>query len=467
MRRNSFRKIRISGWWIFLLLLISVFQSVASPRYRFRVYLHTKGEAGYRVDKPEAFLSAEAIARRERMGIAVEADDCPIAPAILDQLAQIGVKPILTSKWMRTVVVESEDYGVEQTLRQLPMVDSVRFVWQGEATAPLDRVESGERLVPTKEPKKSPYGYALGQIKLLNGLKLHRAGFRGQGMRVAVIDAGFLNADRMRVFDSLRLLGTYNVVSPGQSVFAEDEHGTKVLSCLAANAPGWMVGTAPEASYWLIKSEDSRSEYPIEEDYYVAALEFADSVGVAVVSSSLGYYTFDDDSLSYTQADLDGHTAFISRAAHRAAEKGLLLFSSAGNEGNSTWEKITFPADTEGILTVGSMTSQKERSRFSSKGLTADGRIKPDLVALGSGSCVVVGSGEISYGSGTSFATPILAGMGVCLWQALPQLSPQELIDLLRQSGSQAERPDAELGYGLPNLYKAYKKGKKYAKKKH
>ena len=467
MRRNSFRKIRISGWWIFLLLLISVFQSVASPRYRFRVYLHTKGEAGYRVDKPEAFLSAEAIARRERMGIAVEADDCPIAPAILDQLAQTGVKPILTSKWMRTVVVESEDYGVEQTLRQLPMVDSVRFVWQGEATAPLDRVESGERLAPTKEPKKSPYGYALGQIKLLNGLKLHRAGFRGQGMRVAVIDAGFLNADRMRVFDSLRLLGTYNIVSPGQSVFAEDEHGTKVLSCLAANAPGWMVGTAPEASYWLIKSEDSRSEYPIEEDYYVAALEFADSVGVAVVSSSLGYYTFDDDSLSYTQADLDGHTAFISRAAHRAAEKGLLLFSSAGNEGNSTWEKITFPADTEGILTVGSMTSQKERSRFSSKGLTADGRIKPDLVALGSGSCVVVGSGEISYGSGTSFATPILAGMGICLWQALPQLSPQELIDLLRQSGSQAERPDAELGYGLPNLYKAYKKGKKYAKKKH
>ena len=467
MRRNSFRKIRISGWWISLLLLISVFQSVASPRYRFRVYLHTKGEAGYRVDKPEAFLSAEAIARRERMGIAVEADDCPIAPAILDQLAQTGVKPILTSKWMRTVVVESEDYGVEQTLRQLPMVDSVQFVWQGEATAPLDRVESGERLAPTKEPKKSPYGYALGQIKLLNGLKLHRAGFRGQGMRVAVIDAGFLNADRMRVFDSLRLLGTYNVVSPGQSVFAEDEHGTKVLSCLAANAPGWMVGTAPEASYWLIKSEDSRSEYPIEEDYYVAALEFADSVGVAVVSSSLGYYTFDDDSLSYTQADLDGHTAFISRAAHRAAEKGLLLFSSAGNEGNSTWEKITFPADTEGILTVGSMTSQKERSRFSSKGLTADGRIKPDLVALGSGSCVVVGSGEISYGSGTSFATPILAGMGICLWQALPQLSPQELIDLLRQSGSQAERPDAELGNGLPNLYKAYKKGKKYAKKKH
>ena len=467
MRRNSFRKIRVSGWWIFLLLLISVFQSVASPRYRFRVYLHTKGEAGYRVDKPEAFLSAEAIARRERMGIAVEADDCPIAPAILDQLAQIGVKPILTSKWMRTVVVESEDYGVEQTLRQLPMVDSVQFVWQGEATAPLDRVESGERLAPTKEPKKSPYGYALGQIKLLNGLKLHRAGFRGQGMRVAVIDAGFLNADRMRVFDSLHLLGTYNIVSPGQSVFAEDEHGTKVLSCLAANAPGWMVGTAPEASYWLIKSEDSRSEYPIEEDYYVAALEFADSVGVAVVSSSLGYYTFDDDSLSYTQADLDGHTAFISRAAHRAAEKGLLLFSSAGNEGNSTWEKITFPADTEGILTVGSMTSQKERSRFSSKGLTADGRIKPDLVALGSGSCVVVGSGEISYGSGTSFATPILAGMGICLWQALPQLSPQELIDLLRQSGSQAERPDAELGYGLPNLYKAYKKGKKYAKKKH
>ena len=448
--------------WVCLLLVSWVVD--ASPRYRFRVYLHTKGEAGYCVDKPEAFLSAEAIDRRERMGIAIEADDWPIAPAILDQLARTGVKPILTSKWMQTVVVESEDYGVEQTLRQLPMVDSVRFVWQGEPTTPLDRAESRERLTPTKEPKKSPYGYALEQIKLLNGLKLHRAGFRGQGMRVAVIDAGFLNVDRISMFDSLHLLGTYNVVSPQQSVFAEDEHGTKVLSCLAANAPGWMVGTAPEASYWLIKSEDSRSEYPIEEDYYVAALEFADSVGVAVITSSLGYFAFDVDSMSYTQADLDGRTAFISRAAHRAVEKGLLLFSSAGNEGNGTWEKITFPADTEGVLTVGSGTSQKERSRFSSKGLTADGRIKPDLVALGSGSCVVIGSGEISYGSGTSFATPILAGMGICLWQALPQLTPQELIDLLRQSGSQAERPDAELGYGLPDCYKTYKKGKKYAK---
>lgn len=448
--------------WVCLLLVSWVVD--ASPRYRFRVYLNTKGEAGYRVDKPEAFLSAEAIDRRERMGIAIEADDWPIAPAILDQLARTGVKPILTSKWMQTVVVESEDYGVEQTLRQLPMVDSVRFVWQGEPTTPLDRAESRERLTPTKEPKKSPYGYALEQIKLLNGLKLHRAGFRGQGMRVAVIDAGFLNVDRISMFDSLHLLGTYNVVSPQQSVFAEDEHGTKVLSCLAANAPGWMMGTAPEASYWLIKSEDSRSEYPIEEDYYVAALEFADSVGVAVITSSLGYFAFDVDSMSYTQADLDGRTAFISRAAHRAVEKGLLLFSSAGNEGNGTWEKITFPADTEGVLTVGSVTSQKERSRFSSKGLTADGRIKPDLVALGSGSCVVIGSGEISYGSGTSFATPILAGMGICLWQALPQLTPQELIDLLRQSGSRAERPDAELGYGLPDCYKTYKKGKKYAK---
>ena len=467
MRRNCFRKSRISGGWIFLLLLISVYQGIASPRYRFRVYLNTKGEAGYRVDKPEAFLSAEAIARRERMGIAVEADDWPIAPALLDRLAEVGATPVLTSKWMRTVVVESEDRAVEQTLRQLPMVDSVRFVWQGEPTPPCVRSESAERIRPTEEPKKSPYGYGLEQIKLLDGVKLHRAGFRGEGMRVAVIDAGFMNVDRMSLFDSLRLLGTHNVVFPGQSVFEEDEHGTKVLSCLAANAPGWMVGTAPEAAYWLIKSEDGRSEYPVEEDYYVAALEFADSVGVSVITSSLGYFFFDVDSLSYTQADLDGHTAFISRAAHRAAEKGLLLFSSAGNEGNGSWGKITFPADTEGILTVGSITNKGVRSQFSSKGLTADGRIKPDVVALGTGSCVIEGSGEISYGSGTSFATPILAGMGICLWQALPQLTAQQLMDLLRQSGSQAERPNAELGYGLPNIYKAYKKGKRYAKKSH
>ena len=278
---------------------------------------------------------------------------------------------------------------------------------------------------------------------------------------MAVIDAGFMNADRMSAFDSLRLLGTYNVVFPGRSVFTGDDHGTKVLSCLAADIPGVMVGTAPKASYLLLKSEDSDSEYPVEEDYWTAAVEYADSAGVDVISSSLGYFVFDTDELSYDRAALDGRTAMISRAAGMAADKGILVFCSAGNEGNGGWEKITFPSDAAGIFTVGAIDEDKKKSGFSSVGFTADGRVKPDAVALGSSSCVIGPGGSVRYVNGTSFATPILAGMGVCLWQSLPWLNNREMIELLHRSSSQYKHPDRELGYGIPDFYKAYKKERK------
>lgn len=313
------------------------------------------------------------------------------------------------------------------------------------------------RFYPSDAPSALEYGYADDQIRMLNGIKLHKAGFRGEGMEVAVIDAGFLHVDRITVFDSLKIAGTHNVVFPGETVFTGDDHGTKVLSCLAADQPGIMIGTAPKASYWLIKSEDSRSEYPVEEDYWTAAVEFADSAGVDVVTSSLGYFTFDAEALAYPAEALDGRTTLISRAAKTAADKGILLFSSAGNEGAGTWEKITFPGDAPDILTVGAITDRKRKSSFSSVGFTADYRVKPDVVALGSGCCVIDPSGNVHYANGTSFATPILAGLGVCLWQAFPTLSNTEIVALLQRSGSQYKRPDAELGYGLPDVYKIYK----------
>jgi subtilisin family serine protease len=290
---------------------------------------------------------------------------------------------------------------------------------------------------------------------MLNGVPLHEKGYRGQGMTVAVIDAGFMNADRLAVFDSLHLAGTYNVVFPGESVFNEDEHGTKALSCLAANIPGLMTGTAPEADYWLIKSEDGRSEYPIEEDYWIAAVEFADSVGSEVISSSLGYFSYDDKELSYQPSMLDGHTALISRAAERVADKGILLFISAGNEGSGSWGTITFPSDARHVLTVGAITEEHEKSSFSSEGFTADGRVKPDIVALGTRSTVIDADGNVAFSNGTSFSTPIAAGLGICLWQALPELSNLEIINLIQRSSSQYYRPDAKLGYGIPDMYKA------------
>lgn len=436
----------------------------AEDNYCFRVYLKDKGDGGYRVEQPEAFLSQEAIQRRIKNKIAITASDFPIAHAYLDSLSNAGMKPLVQSKWFSTVVVESADSLVIDRLKELSFVDSVSWIWKGKLKEPVVSADQKEHLVPLDAPKRTEYGYAEEQIRMLNGVKLHEEGFRGEGMRVAVIDAGFLNVDRIAAFDSLRLLGTHNVIFPGKSVFVGDDHGTKVLSCLAADMPGFMIGTAPKASYLLVKSEDSDTEYPIEEDYWAASVEYADSVGVDVISSSLGYFAFDADELSYHHSDLDGKTTLISRSANMAAQKGILLFCSAGNEGNGNWEKITFPSDADGIFTVGAITDGKEKSTFSSVGFTADGRVKPDAVALGSGSCVIDPSGNIRYANGTSFSTPILAGMGICLWQALPWLNNNQIIDLLHSVSNKFKHPNTEVGYGIPDFYKAYKKERKNAK---
>lgn len=435
---------------------------VAMENYGFRVYLKDKAESVYELDDPGSFLSEEALVRRQLRNIEVTEEDIPVSPIYIERLQELGTKPVVSSKWMNTVVVATEDSSVVTRIAALEMVDSVKWVWKGKQREEIYSREESDRLMPSKTLLKSHYGYAEKQIRMLNGVKLNKVGYTGEGMRVAVVDAGFLNVDRISAFDSLQLIGTRNIIFPEETVFAGDEHGTKVLSCMAANLPGLMVGTAPKASYLLLQSEDVRSEYPVEEDYWVAAVEYADSVGVDVISSSLGYYVFDSDELSYTHDELDGKTAFISRAASVVAEKGILLFSSAGNEGNGSWGKITFPADVPSLLSVGSVTDEKKKSSFSSVGLTADSRIKPDVVALGTGSCVIDWCGDIRYSSGTSFSTPILAGLGVCLWQALPDLTNLEIMELLRQAGSQCKTPDVELGYGIPDVYKAYKKGLKY-----
>lgn len=455
--------------YIGLFVLLCCFSSwlTAGESYCFRVYLKDKGDSGFTVEQPEAFLSKESIGRRKKTGTPVTLSDLPISCSYLDTLAAAGAKPLVQSKWLSTVVVASLDSTVAERLKKLTIVDSVKWVYKGHDIVTAQEDDQDIRLTPSDAVLKEKYGYAEKQIKMLNGVKLHEAGFRGEGMRVAVIDAGFQNVDRISVFDSLQLIGTHNVVYPGRSVYEADDHGTKVLSCMAANMPGIMVGTAPKASYLLIKSEDSDSEYPIEEDYWAAAVEYADSVGVDVISSSLGYFAFDADELSYDQSALDGKSSLISRAAHLAAQKGILMFCSAGNEGNGSWGKITFPSDASDVLTVGAISEDKKKSVFSSVGFTADYRVKPDVVALGSGSCVIDPQGSIRYASGTSFATPILAGMGVCLWQALPGLSNKEIIALLQEVSSQAKRPDAELGYGIPNVYKAYKKGLQYARIEH
>ena len=456
IKKRSFFKSFFLGLGLFVLTI----SLNAAESYCFRVYLNDKGVETKAVDAPEAFLSQEAIALRNKRFVDITVSDVPINRLVIDAVLSVGCRLVTQSKWMSTLVVECEDSLLIEKISILPMVDSVACVWYG-----TNRLNAGLcaddkiLLEPSNEKLPDEYGYAEAQIEMLNGIPLHNLGRRGQGMRIAVIDAGFLNVDRIKAFAELQLLGTHNVVFPGSSVFCADDHGTKVLSCMAANLPGWMIGTAPEASYLLIKSEDSRTEFPIEEDYWAAAIEYADSVGVNVVTSSVGYAEFDTPEAVYSQDDLDGRTAFISQVAEKAVEKGILLFCSAGNEGNQSWGKITFPGDVSDIITVGAITSEKEHSNFSSTGFTTDNRIKPDVVALGSGVTVIGAEGQVQYAHGTSFSTPIVAGLGACLWQSLHWLTNREIIKLIQQTASQADRPDVEKGYGIPDIYKVYRKG--------
>ena len=307
------------------------------------------------------------------------------------------------------------------------------------------------------------YGsFAYEQIAQLNGLALHGAGFKGEGMTVAIIDGGFFNVDVIKGFQNTKILGTKDFVDPTENFYATGSHGMMVLSCMGANIPNYMVGTAPEASYWLIMSEDGASEQLIEEDNWSAAIEFADSVGVDVINTSLGYYDFDNKADNLGYESLDGHTHICSKSASMVASKGMILCCSAGNEGNGKWKKITAPADAIDVLTVGAVDPDGSRVAFSSQGNTADGRIKPDVMATGLPSAVYSTAGSLTYSAGTSFSSPILCGMVACLWQALPNLNAYQIMDVVRKSGNRADNPDELYGYGIPDFFKAYTIGLTY-----
>ncbi len=431
--------------------------------YKYRVYFKDKKNSPYKKSKPSEFLSKKALLRRAKWHIKIDSHDLPVSPQYVSEIATRGVKVLCVSKWNNTALVQHEDSGALNALATLPFVDKVKKVYHDIDFSIIDNDSTRFEELNFNDSIKSletEYGYAQSQIEMLNGIKLHELGFRGRGMTIAVIDGGFRNADRLRRLDNVAILGTHNFVRPRRSVYAEGQHGTNVLSCMGANKPHLIVGTAPDAKYWLLVSEDSYTETPAEEDTWAAALEFADSVGADVVNSSLGYNLFNDSTMNVKYSELDGMTHLISRSASLAASRGVLVVNSAGNSGDEDWQKIGIPADARNILTVGAAFEKLSFAQFTSRGFTADGRVKPDVSARGRLAAVVRSNGAISPASGTSFSSPITAGMTVCLMQALPKLKPEEIIDLLHQCGNRSWMPDNILGYGVPDYYKAYKKGK-------
>ncbi|MEN8225950.1 MAG: S8 family serine peptidase, partial [Bacteroidota bacterium] len=303
------------------------------------------------------------------------------------------------------------------------------------------------------------YGPSYNQIHMINGDHLHDVGYRGQGMLIGVLDAGFANADNLAVFDSLwdhnQIIATHDFVSGGPVTFDQHSHGTAVLSIMGGNYAGEIIGTAPKASYILMRTEDGPSEYIIEEYNWVSGAEFADSLGADILNTSLGYNEFYDTLQNHTYENMDGNTAPITIGADIAASRGIVVVNSAGNAGTWAWYYITAPADGDSVFSIGSVNAQGNPSGFSSHGPTYDGRIKPNVAAQGEGAYYALTGGGFQYGNGTSFSSPVMAGMMACLRQAHPEMNNMELINAVQESASIATAPDNKIGYGIPDFMAA------------
>ena len=440
------------------LMLLAIGQVSAEKNYKYRVSLKDKAGSAYTIDKPQEFLSERALERRNRQQLPIDETDLPVSQKYVNELLGTGARLVTSSRWNNTVVLEVTDTLLMDKVSQMPFVTGVKKVWTQPDSIPVRNAERKKEVKNDIKKTDGYYGRALRQIAIHGGDSLHAAGFAGKGMHIAVIDAGFYNADEIKFFKKMDLLGTRDFVNPASDIYAENGHGMMVLSCMAANAKDAFVGTAPEASFWLLRSEDADTEQPVEEDYWAAAIEFADSVGVDVVNTSLGYHAFDEGYGGYRYRDLDGHTSMMSHSASMAADKGVIVVCSAGNSGRKAWKKMTPPGDSENVLTVGAINYELENADFSSIGHTSDGRIKPDVMAIGVSSVVSSGSGKVSQGNGTSFASPIMCGVVACFWQACPWLTAKEVIKAVQQAGDRVDFPDNIYGYGIPNLWKAYQK---------
>lgn len=449
LQRNKRLKVLL----ITLLTLVAFNISVAKTEYHFFVQFHDKGLNYVDIAKPELFMSERALERRERLQIPIDSFDLPVTASYVVNITKPSIKVRYVSKWLNGAVITTESMDTAWRLKIKFFVDDV--VYLGKSTVKTSKSGRQETVTPDDEAFKRQYGDGYQQLNMLHGTKLHQNGYKGQGMYVAVFDAGFRKVNELSLFKSLytnnQILYTLDLVDQEENVYDDDDHGLHVFGCLAANKENTMIGAAPLANYVLIRTESNAYETWLEELNWVRAAEIADSMGVDVINSSLGYNTFDESRLNHEHKDLDGKTTYISRGAAIAATRGMLVVSSAGNDGNKSWGKLDFPADVEDILVVGAVDYAKEAPSFSSPGPTADFRIKPDVAALGKNTFVATTYG-IGTGNGTSYSAPIIAGLATCLWQANPTLPPSEIKRMIIQSGHLYLNPDNVSGHGIPNF---------------
>jgi subtilisin family serine protease len=449
-------------------LILTLFALEVSAQDRYAVFFKFKPQDSFSLDKPIEYLTQTALDRRSKEGISADSLDLPISKQYLEAVGKISNYILYSSKWLNATLVVADEQLVKEC-SSLPFVDRVELVGIGYTPSPNTRVNPkvfnsftlqtcafcGES-PRTLKIDENTYDF---QNTLLGIDQMHADGFTGKGITIAVFDAGFPEADKISALSHLqtgnKIIGIKDLVRPWNSdVYSENQHGTNVLSLIASNEPGFMVAGAYDANYILVRTEEVATEYRIEEYNWTRAAEYADSLGTDIISSSLGYYHFDDPKMNYSPADLDGKTTTISKAASIAASKGILVVNSAGNTGPGD-TSIASPADAKGILAIAAVGKNLEVSTFSSRGPTAQGRIKPDLAALGDSTALIRSNGKVGFANGTSFSAPQIAGLAAGLWEARPDWTKDELIERLLKSASQFDTPDNLLGYGIPNFRKA------------
>ena len=430
-------------------LFLFGFYSASAQTHRYMVFLSDKAESIYSLDEPEAFLSTRAIARKIQHNVEINVLDLPVSTTYIQDLASLELDVFFTSKWMNAVLIQTDPSTLLEVIGR-SYVDSVVFIAPG---ARLTHENTGFEWPDTFQEPNNPLESSELQLAMMNVHQMHEDGYRGEGMLIAVLDAGFKGAQLFKplenIFKENRLIAAKDFVTNGGNPFLYSGHGTSAWSTIASDYKDF-IGTAPKAEFILCITEDVASEYRIEEYNWLVAAEYADSLGADIITSSLGYSSFSDGTMNYTYQDMDGQTAIITRASNLAIKKGLLVITSAGNEGNDPWRYITAPADGPDNITVGSVKSDYSISSFSSQGPTADDRIKPDVVALGQGTTLLTSNGSISQASGTSFSAPLVAGFSAGIWQAHPEFTNLEVVDYLRNLGTRFDNPDNYFGYGIP-----------------
>jgi serine protease AprX len=455
---------------VYLIFLALAFFSAPAFAQFTKYIVRFKDKAGtpFTIDNPSGFLSPKAIARRTKQNIAIDETDLPITPRYIDSVRLAGNVIILDgSKWLNQVCIQTTDDAALAKINSMPFVMNSQPLMRPVNAQNTGNNKFNEQINSITSSQSANnildfynYGNSYPQIHIHEGEYLHDKGFHGEGMLIAILDAGFYHYQGLPAFDSVRnnhqVIETYDYVANEASVDEDHSHGMQCLSIIAGNIPGQLVGSSPKANFYLYRTEDVSSESPVEEQYWAAAAERADSIGVDVISTSLGYNQFNNPVFNHTYDDLNGNTTIIARAADFAAKKGMIVVVAAGNDGATSWHFISTPADEDSVLTVGAVNAAGAVASFSGYGPSSDGQVKPTVASVGVATAISSTNGQVISGNGTSFATPNMAGLITCLWQAFPDFTNMEIIKAVIKSSSIYNAPDDRIGYGIPNFHIAF-----------